>query len=67
MIIEANSIPRDSKLTADILIVGSGAAGIPMALSLAGRGLSVILFEAGFPFDDKRTQALYEGEVAEER
>lgn len=67
MITDASAIPRDTCLKADVCIVGSGAAGVPLALALAGRGLSILLLEAGFPRDDKRTQALYEGEVVDER
>lgn len=66
MITNADSIPKNSQINVDICIVGSGAAGIPLALSLANTGLSVLVLEAGFPHEDKRTQALYEGEVADE-
>jgi pyruvate/2-oxoglutarate dehydrogenase complex dihydrolipoamide dehydrogenase (E3) component len=33
--------------TADVLIIGSGQAGVPLAARLAGRGKSVVLFERG--------------------
>jgi len=66
MITEAADIPRNTVLKADVCIVGSGAAGIPLALSLSGRGLSILLLEAGFPRDDPATQALYSGEVVDE-
>ncbi|HEY6458612.1 MAG TPA: FAD-dependent oxidoreductase [Polyangiaceae bacterium] len=32
---------------ADVLVVGSGQAGVPLATRLAGRGKSVVLFERG--------------------
>ena len=43
MIESANQVPRGTTLTADACIVGAGAAGIPLALSLSGQGLSVLL------------------------
>lgn len=67
MIGSAHEVPRGSTLTADVCVVGGGAAGITLALSLSGRGLSVLLLEAGERTNDKRAQAHYEGEVADER
>jgi len=67
MFTDANVIPPNSELTADVCIVGSGAAGIPLALHLSGRGLSIILIESGFKHEDDKTQALYAGEVADEK
>lgn len=67
MITNINNIPSNSKLTADVCIVGAGAAGIAIALSLSGRGLSIILIESGFFDEDERTQNLYSGEVADEK
>lgn len=66
MISNANQIAKDSHLTADVCIVGSGAAGIAMALALSGKGLSILLLEAGFSKHDSQTQALYAGEVVDE-
>jgi choline dehydrogenase-like flavoprotein len=42
----------DSTLEADVCIVGSGAGGGVMAGVLAGRGLRVVVMEAGGYFDD---------------
>lgn len=67
MIESANAVPRGTVLAADVCVVGAGAAGIPLALSLSGRGLSVLLLEAGERTRDGRAQAQYEGEVADER
>jgi choline dehydrogenase-like flavoprotein len=61
----AADIPCDSTLTVDICIVGTGAAGIPLALTLSGRGLSVLLLEAGHLNEHAPTQSLYAGEVAD--
>jgi choline dehydrogenase-like flavoprotein len=67
MIHIAKEIPENSILTADICIVGAGAAGIVVALQLIDSGLDVILLESGTlePSDD--AQALYAGEVTDER
>lgn len=67
MIEDLNRVPRGSVLPADVCIVGGGPAGIGLALSLADTGLSVLLLEAGGEGHDKAAQALYEGEVADER
>jgi choline dehydrogenase-like flavoprotein len=67
MIIDANSVPRDTCLRADVCVVGSGAAGISLALALSDRGISVLLLESGYAHEDRRTQALYDGEVADEQ
>lgn len=67
MIDTANDIAQDSVLEADICIVGAGAAGISMALELSGQGRQVLLLEAGLEQADEATQALYGGEVADER
>lgn len=66
MIIDAHSIESGSTLSADVCIVGSGAAGITLALDLSGRGLSVLLLESGKLDADAESQALYAGEVADE-
>lgn len=67
MIGHANAVPRGTALAADVCVVGAGAAGIPLALSLSGRGLTVLLLEAGERTRDGKAQAHYEGEVADER
>lgn len=64
MIEHANRVPRNTRLEADVCIVGSGAAGIPLALELGERGLSVVLIESGNHAVNKVTQSLYAGEVA---
>ncbi|HTJ96391.1 MAG TPA: GMC family oxidoreductase [Rhodocyclaceae bacterium] len=67
MISDANAIPRDTCLQASICIIGTGAAGIPLALKLSGHGLSIIVLEAGYLAENAQTQSLYAGEVADER
>lgn len=46
-------------LNADVVIVGSGAAGITLALELAGTSQSIILVEAGGDKFDKLQQDFY--------
>ena len=67
MIVDANTIESGSRLAADVCIVGGGAAGISLALSLSGQGLTVLLLESGQAAPHAPTQALYSGEVSDER
>lgn len=67
MIVNADTIETGSCLWADVCIVGGGAAGIALALSLSGQGLKIVLLESGQAGEHAPTQALYAGEVADER
>jgi len=67
VIADADTIGQGTCLRADVCVVGGGAAGISLALALAGQGLSIILLESGRMGEDAATQALYHGEVADER
>jgi choline dehydrogenase-like flavoprotein len=67
MIKNISEIPSDTQLEADICIIGSGAAGLAVALSLAGRGLKIVLLESGTEAFSKKTQKLYAGELADEK
>jgi len=67
MIEDVCDLPDGHALSADVCIAGSGAAGITLALELAGSGLSVLLLEAGGLKAERKTQRLYEGGVADER
>jgi|ERR1700722_8386911 len=53
--------------SADVCIVGAGAAGIVIALQLIDSGLDVLLLESGDLEPAADTQALYAGEVADAR
>ncbi len=65
MIISANDIQQGDVLQADVVVVGSGAAGIPLSLELADTGLKVILLEAGGDSVQNRDQDLYAGSVVQ--
>jgi choline dehydrogenase-like flavoprotein len=61
MLIDARGIPTGTALKADVAIVGAGAAGISLALELAGFGVDVCLLESGGTEPDWEDQALYAG------
>jgi len=67
MILDADTVEHGACLHTDVCVVGGGAAGISLALALSGRGLSIVLLESGRMAEDAATQALYAGEVADER
>ena len=67
MILDATTVDNGACLRADICIVGAGAAGISMALSLSGQGLRTILLESGQFTEHAPTQDLYAGDVADEK
>lgn len=67
MIVEALTIAPGHTMEADICVVGAGAAGITLALELSSAGHRVLLMESGGMKLDEQTQALYVGEVADER
>jgi choline dehydrogenase-like flavoprotein len=63
MHIDARQIDNGSVIEGDICIVGTGAAGISMALEWIGSPYKVILLEGGgFEYDDK-VQELYNGKL----
>ncbi|MEJ1158837.1 FAD-dependent oxidoreductase [Prosthecomicrobium sp. N25] len=64
MIASIDTLPSGARLRADVCIVGGGAAGIALALRLEGRGLDVVLLEAGGRRRSSAAQGLYAGEVA---
>jgi choline dehydrogenase-like flavoprotein len=67
MIVDCAELPSDQELASDICVIGAGAAGITLALELLDSGLTVTLLEAGGLRDEADTQALYDGEVADDR
>jgi choline dehydrogenase-like flavoprotein len=67
MILDLDDLPDGQPLTADVCIIGAGAAGISLAMEMAGSAIEVLLLESGGMRSEKHTQALYRGEVADER
>ena len=67
VILDARDMPDGETLSADLVIVGAGAAGISMALELADTSIGVLLLESGGLRTEKATQDLYSGTVADER
>jgi choline dehydrogenase-like flavoprotein len=67
MMQDARDLPDASTLSADVCIVGAGAAGISIGLDLIGSGIEVLLLESGGRSFERDTQALYHGTVADRR
>lgn len=65
MILSANDFTGPEALSADICIVGAGAAGIALALALGDAGRDVLLVEAGGLQHDETAQEFYRGTVAD--
>jgi choline dehydrogenase-like flavoprotein len=62
MLIDARQVDSFANISSDVCIVGAGAAGITMALELAGKGIKVAVLEGGGLRPDAATQSLYAGE-----
>ena len=67
MLVNIADITENQPITADICIIGAGAAGISMALELIGSGLDVVVLESGGLGEESETQALYSGTVSDEQ
>lgn len=63
--IDVRELPAGQVFSADICIVGAGAAGISMALEFIDTGITVLLIESGGTKPDKATQHLYAGTVVD--
>jgi choline dehydrogenase-like flavoprotein len=57
---DARRLPPDTRLDADICVVGAGAAGISLALELEKLGRNVLLLESGDEQLDAQVQALHD-------
>lgn len=67
MHIDARTLDNGTEIQGDICIVGSGAAGLSMALDWIDSGFKVILLEGrGFEYDDE-VQELYAGNSTGQR
>jgi choline dehydrogenase-like flavoprotein len=62
MILDSRQIDQFATITADICVIGAGAAGITMALQFVGKGIEVVVLEGGGVAPDPETQSLYGGE-----
>src|SRR2546429_3196099 len=63
MLLDARDIAPGTQLDCDIVIVGAGAGGIPLAHEFLGASLNVILLESGGFRCESDTQDLYKGKV----
>lgn len=61
MLVDFSLADAPRTFTADVCVVGAGAAGVTLARSLSQHGHSVCLLESGGLDFDSRTQSLYEG------
>jgi choline dehydrogenase-like flavoprotein len=62
MHIDARTLDSNTQIEGDLCIIGTGAAGLSMALEWIGSGRKVILLEGGGFDPEARMQALYKGE-----
>jgi choline dehydrogenase-like flavoprotein len=67
MMLDTSDLPDGQLLSADVCIIGAGAAGITMAMEFIGSGFDVLVLESGGKFEEQDTQALYAGSVADEK
>lgn len=67
MFLDFPSLPDGQAISAEICIVGAGAAGIALALEFLAAGVEVLLLEAGGMKYEPATQSLYEGHVVDAR
>lgn len=67
MMIDASELADGSPLEADLCIVGAGAAGIALALQFIDSPIRVLLLESGGTGAEDDTQALYAGQVEDDR
>ncbi len=63
---EAATLARGARLDADVVVVGSGPAGLTVALDLAGRGIDVLVVESGGRGVSPEARDLDRGEVVGE-
>ena len=64
MFLDADSGEVAASESADVVIVGAGAAGITLATRLADRGVRIIVVESGALEPDRATQNLYDMDVS---
>jgi choline dehydrogenase-like flavoprotein len=62
-LVDAEDLPRDTVLESDLCVVGAGAAGLALAVSLEDSGLRVLVLESGGLTFDPRAHALADFET----
>jgi len=62
--VSSATVEAGSRLEADLVIVGAGAAGITIAKRLAGTSHRIVVLESGGQEPDAFTQSLYKGAIA---
>ena len=60
-ILDIRELPDNSTITADLVIIGGGMAGITLAREWAGKDKRVVILESGGESSDDATQDLYAG------
>ncbi|MEJ8571190.1 GMC family oxidoreductase [Microbaculum marinum] len=63
MIVDLREYESEEPVSGAVCVVGTGPAGITLALELARQGVDVVLMESGGRTYEAETQALYDGEV----
>jgi|SRR5690606_8063728 len=63
MFVDLSTQPDGARFAGDVCIVGTGPAGITMALELGRRGVNVVLLESGGMQYEEAVQELYDGEL----
>lgn len=58
---------KEIKNSYDAYIVGSGIAGITLAISLEQKGFKIAILEAGHSYLTKRSQAIYHGKIISDK
>ena len=67
MIVDASKTPTGDAINTDACVVGSGAAGVTLALTLARAGQNVVLLEAGGLRYSEASQDFFRGESVGQR
>jgi choline dehydrogenase-like flavoprotein len=63
LLLDARSLPAGTLVEREVCVIGAGAAGIALALELAGAPFRVALLESGGFDPEPETQDLYRGRV----
>jgi choline dehydrogenase-like flavoprotein len=63
MFVDARRVASGERITADVCIIGAGAAGITLAREFVGTPVRVAVLESGGLTFDGQTQSLYDGQL----